>query len=215
MAVSIGTAGARARLVAMLVLGLIAGVATVVLGDPRLAGIVGWDTAALVFSGGVWAAIGRMGSGRTESHATAENPGRAISDAIVLAAALVSLVAVGLLLGQAKSANSSTTKDLLSLLGLVSIALSWAAVHTLFTLRYARLYYGGPSGGIDFNQKAPPRYTDFAYLAFTIGMTFQVSDTDLQTPVIRATALRHALLSYLFGAVILASSINLIASISG
>jgi uncharacterized membrane protein len=215
MAVSIGRAGARARLVAMLVLGIIAGVATAVLGDPRLAGIVGWDTAALVFSGGVWAAIGRMGSGRTESHATAENPGRAISDVIVLAAAVVSLVAVGLLLAQAKSASSDTTKDLLSLLGLFSIALSWAAVHTLFTLRYARLYYAGPNGGIDFNQKAPPRYLDFAYLAFTIGMTFQVSDTDLQTPAIRATALRHALLSYLFGAVILASSINLIASISG
>ena len=70
-------------------------------------------------------------------------------------------------------------------------------------------YYVGPDGGVNFNQDAPPRYLDFAYLAFTIGMTFQVSDTDLQTGSIRATALRRALLSYLFGAVILATTINL------
>jgi len=84
----------------------------------------------------------------------------------------------------------------------------------LFTLRYALLYYRGRDGGVDFNQDDPPRYTDFAYLAFTVGMTFQVSDTDLKTHTIRATALRHALLSYLFGSVILATTINLVAGIS-
>jgi uncharacterized membrane protein len=63
-------------------------------------------------------------------------------------------------------------------------------------------------------QDDPPRYADFAYLAFTIGMTFQVSDTDLKTTEIRATALRHALLSYLFGSVILAATINLIAGLA-
>jgi uncharacterized membrane protein len=67
---------------------------------------------------------------------------------------------------------------------------------------------------VDFNQDDPPRYADFAYLAFTIGMTFQVSDTDLKTTEIRATALRHALLSYLFGSVILAATINLIAGLA-
>lgn len=65
----------------------------------------------------------------------------------------------------------------------------------------------------NFNQNISPRYLDFAYLAFTLGMTFQVSDTDLETTAIRATALRHALLSYLFGAVILAATINLIAGL--
>jgi uncharacterized membrane protein len=67
---------------------------------------------------------------------------------------------------------------------------------------------------VDFNQQASPRYLDFAHLSFTIGMAFQVSDTDLQTPVIRATALRHALLSYLFGAVTLASTINLVSQLA-
>ncbi len=50
--------------------------------------------------------------------------------------------------------------------------MAWAAVHTVFTTRYARLYYSGSDGGIDFNQDDPPQYSDFAYLAFTIGMTF-------------------------------------------
>ena len=80
--------------------------------------------------------------------------------------------------------------------------------------RYARLYYLNGSSGIDFNQDEQPTYVDFAYLAFTIGMTYQVSDTDLKTRTIRATALRQALLSFVLGAVILATTINLVAGLS-
>ena len=67
---------------------------------------------------------------------------------------------------------------------------------------------------MDFNEKDRARYSDFAYLAFTIGMTYQVSDTNLSTRQIRATALRHALLSYLFGAIIIAAAINLVAGLA-
>jgi len=74
-------------------------------------------------------------------------------------------------------------------------------------------YYAGRAGGIDFNEQAAPSYLDFAYVAFTIGMTFQVSDTDLTTHEIRRTALRHALVSYLFGAVIIGMMINIVASL--
>ncbi|MDT4946194.1 MAG: hypothetical protein QOH14_2927 [Pseudonocardiales bacterium] len=175
--------------------------------------LAGWDTAALVFSVSVWiAVIGRMSSAQTAAHATREDPGKAATDVIVPTAAVASLAAVGFLLVRATSSKGST-QDLLAGAGVASVALSWFAVHTLFTLRYARLYYSGAVGGVDFNQKVPPRYLDFAYLSFTIGMTFQVSDTDLEKPAIRATALRHALLSYLFGAVILATTINLIAGL--
>ncbi len=94
----------------------------------------------------------------------------------------------------------------------VSVVLSWAAVHTVFTLRYARLYYSG-GGGIDFHVDERPDFGDFAYVALTIGMTFQVSDTDLTGKRIRMTALRHALLSYLFGVVIVAMTINVVAGL--
>ena len=80
-------------------------------------------------------------------------------------------------------------------------------------LRYARTFYFPPVGGIDFNEGDPPNYLDFAYLALTIGMTFQVSDTNLTTKAIRKIALSHALLSYLFGAVIVALVINVVSSL--
>lgn len=92
-------------------------------------------------------------------------------------------------------------------------ALSWGLVHTIFTLRYARSYYSRPVGGIDFNEDDPPTYLDFAYLALTIGMTFQVSDTNLTAKGIRRIALSHTLLSYLFGAVIVALVINVVSSL--
>lgn len=105
-------------------------------------------------------------------------------------------------------------KGLLLGLSIASIVLSWSVVHTVFALRYAKLYYDGEPGGVDFNDEDPPRYSDFVYLALTIGMTFQVSDTDLTVKPIRRTALRHALLSYVFGALIVAITINLIAGLS-
>jgi len=97
---------------------------------------------------------------------------------------------------------------------LVSVVVSWAVVHTLFLLKYARLYYGTPEGGVDFTGHGRPQYSDFAYLAFTIGMTFQVSDTSLQTKELRATVLKQALLSYVFGTVIIATTINTVVSLS-
>jgi uncharacterized membrane protein len=196
----------------MLVAGVAAAVLTSQMTSAKYVPVAGWDAAALVFCVWVWAVIAKMSAETTKSHATRENPGRAISDLIVLFAAVASLAAVGVVLIAAASAKGAT-QGLLAGFGVVSIALSWFAVHTLFTLRYALLYYTGPDGGIEFNQKLPPRYVDFAYLAFTIGMTFQVSDTNITKPSIRATALRHALLSYLLGAVILASSINLVVSL--
>jgi uncharacterized membrane protein len=87
-------------------------------------------------------------------------------------------------------------------------------VHTVFTARYARLYYTGEDGGVDFHEEARPSYSDFAYLAFTVGATFQVSDTDISSNEIRRTVLRHSLLSYLFGAIIIAATVNLLAGLA-
>jgi uncharacterized membrane protein len=187
-------------------------VATWLLGSALYAPSIGWDAAALTLVTWVWLTIWPMGSEQTASHATVEDPTRPVSDVVVLSAAVASLAAVGFFLLQASSAKGAQ-QDILAGIGVGTVALSWVVVHTLFTLRYALLYYDGRDGGVSFNQTAPPRYADFAYLAFTIGMTFQVSDTNLESPTIRATALRHALLSYLFGAVIVATTINLVAGL--
>jgi uncharacterized membrane protein len=207
------TVPATTRFAVMLTVGAVAGVVVAMRAPWPFAVLMGWDVAALIFSAWTWALMASMTSTQTAAHATRQEPGRAQTDVIVLVASAANLLSLGYVLVQASSAKGSA-RDLLAGLGVVSVALSWFAVHTLFSLRYARLYYTGPDGGINFNQKMRPRYLDFAYVSFTIGMTFQVSDTDLETPAIRATALRQALLGFLFGAVILAATINLIAGLA-
>ena len=99
---------------------------------------------------------------------------------IVLTAGVALLAAVGLVLLRAGQSHGGTKAYLITI-GIVSVGLSWATVHTVFMLRYTRSHYQSPDGAVDFNEKDPPAYLDFAYLAFTIGMTFQVSDTNLTT----------------------------------
>jgi uncharacterized membrane protein len=204
--------GTGPRLALSLTAGIAVAVVTAVAGAPKFAPAIGWDVAAVTLLLWTWLTIWPMSSEQTATHATREDPTRPVSDVLLLAAAVVSLAAVGFFLLQASSAKGST-QDILAGVGVATVALSWLVVHTVFTLRYALLYYTGRDGGVNFNSANAPKYSDFAYLAFTIGMTFQVSDTDLQTPAIRATALRHALLSYLFGAIIIATTINLVAGL--
>lgn len=204
---------ARAHVVSMSAVGLGAAIVTGLLVSWPYAPVVGWDAAALIFLSAVWGAVGRLDAEQTRLHATREDPSRPAANLMIIAASVFSLAAVAAVLVQAGS-TTGAQRDALVGLAAGSVALSWLAIHTLFMLRYARLYYSGAPGGIDFNQEQPPCYIDFAYLAFSLGMTFQVSDTNLQTSQIRATALRHALLSYLFGAVILATSINLVAGLA-
>jgi uncharacterized membrane protein len=201
------------RLAVMLAAGVAATVVAAPLTSWIVAPVIGWAVAALVYSSWVWLTIGRMDADATASHATEEDPSRATTDLLVIGASLASLAAVAVILVAAHE-TTATPQVLLATLAVVSVALSWFLVHTLFTLRYARLYYRGEVGGIDFNQPEPPQYSDFAYLAFTLGMTFQVSDTNIRSHAIRSTALRHALLSFVFGSVILATVINLVAGLS-
>jgi uncharacterized membrane protein len=193
--------------------GVAATVAMVVLDAGKLTALLGWDAAAIVYVVWMWATIWRLDARRTADRALRQDPGRVASDVVVLSASIASLAAVGVVLVDAGS-STGASKELLIGLGVLSVMLGWSVVHTLFTLHYARLYYRPPEGGIDFNEESRPRYSDFAYLAFTVGMTFQVSDTDLKTKEIRAAVLRHAWISYVFGAVIIATTINLIAGLT-
>lgn len=196
----------------MLIVGVIAGVAAGVRGDWTLAVILGWAAACVTYIAWVWIAVGRQDADKTARHAIREDPSRGISEFLILLAGLASLGAiVVLLLGT--TTTSGPQRGLLAGVAIASVALSWVLVHTLFTLRYASLYYGDAPGGVDFNQTEPPQYSDFAYLAFTIGMTYQVSDTSIQSHALRMATLQHALLSFPFGSVILATLINLVAGL--
>ncbi len=98
----------------------------------------------------------------------------------------------------------------------LTVILSWTVINTVYTLRYADQHFRSTPGGIAFGAedgRQHPGYRDFAYVAFTIGMTYQVSDTTLRDPQIRRTVLAHAILPYVFGVVIVAGSVNLISGL--
>ncbi len=203
---------ARARVAICVGIGAVAAAVVVALGQWTAATLIGWDAMALAYLAWTWAAVWPLDAQSTARSAVREDPTRAGADLLLLAAALVSLVAVGVQI--IRSGNSKgATQNLETALAAVSVVVSWALVHTIYMLRYARLYYSDRPGGVDFPGETAPRYSDFAYLAFTLGMTFQVSDTNLTSPAFRAAALRHSLLSYLFGTVIVATTINLVANL--
>jgi uncharacterized membrane protein len=176
--------------------------------------MAGWDAGAIVLLTLIWTTIRRRNGEQTAEHALVEDDSRATTDSILLIASAASLA--GVLLVLVKAANErGGAKALSTSVALVAIAAAWLVLNTLFTLRYARLYYEAPEGGIDFHSDgdARPQYSDFAYLSFTVGATFQVSDTEINAAVIRSQVLRHSLLAYVFGAVIIATTINVLAGL--
>lgn len=196
---------AGAGLVSLAVLGITA--------PWQAAVLASWDVAAaIVVVTALGSVLGKDAS-ETARIALREDSSRAAADLMLLGASAASLLAVVLTLLKASS-EGGAAKALLTGIGVLSVVLSWCVVHTIFTLRYARLYYTEPKGGIDFHDGREPRYADFAYVAFTVGMTYQVSDTDIVARPIRATVLRQALLSYLFGTAIIAMTINAIAGLA-
>lgn len=175
--------------------------------------LLGWVVAALVFVVWTWAEIWPQGPEATAEHAQREDPSRAVAGSACLLAAVASLIGVGVLLFAAGNAKGSAKLWEIAL-AILSVLSSWALVHTIYTLRYARTYFGPGLGSIDFNEDEPPCYSDFAYVAVTVGLTFQISDTDLRSKVFRRLAISHMLISYLLGAVIVALTINLVAGVT-
>jgi uncharacterized membrane protein len=208
------TSTAATRIMVSAAIGVVCGLAVSFATIWQASILIGWDVTVAVLFSWIWFSLWRLTAAETQRYAVRVDPSLRMSELIVLTAGVAVLAAVGLLLVRAGH-SAGGTKAYLIALGVLSVALSWALVHTVFTLRYARAYYGKPVGGIDFNEDDPPTYLDFAYLAVTIGMTFQVSDTNLTTKTIRRIALNHALLSYLFGAVIVALVINTVSSLLG
>jgi uncharacterized membrane protein len=203
-----------ARFAAMVVVALVVGTAVSAWDTWELGLVVGWAAACLVYVVWVWMVIGRMGPTDTASHAMREDPVRGVAELLILVATVASLGAVAMLLVDARGASDARS-GALAATALVGVALSWLLVHTLFTLRYASQYFSGTVRDIDFNTDDPPRFIDFAYVAFSVGMTFQISDTDLRSSDLRSLVLRHSLLSYVFGTVVVATTINLAISLAG
>jgi uncharacterized membrane protein len=205
-------ASAGRRVAAAGLAGVLAGAILSLFTLPMAAVLLGWDAATVCYLSWVWGAVWRLDSRATARLANQEDPSTAVADLVVVGAGTSTLAAVGLALVKA-GRETGSMKGYLIAVGVLSVVLSWTVVHTVFMLRYARAYYSPPTSGIEFGEGDTPTYMDFAYFSFTIGMTYQVSDTNITSRPIRRTVLYQALLSYLFGAVILGLAINVVASL--
>jgi len=135
----------------------------------------------------------------------------------VIVASVVSLVAIVSLLMTTKGRSATNVTEHV-ILTITSVFISWWLVHTIFAMRYARLYYTPDDvdckpGGLQFPDETEPDYLDFVYFSFVIGMTFQVSDVEIASRQIRRLALLHALISFVFNTAIVALSINIISGL--
>jgi uncharacterized membrane protein len=191
--------------------GAAAGAIAALVGPLELVPITAWVVATLVVLIWIWRIIWPQDARGTERLAEGEARSRT-TDTSVLVAAVVSLAAV--VLAVIQSTGGQTAGDTAAvLLSLVGAVLSWVLVNTVFALKYARLFYLEDEGAIDFKQREPPAYSDFAYLAFTVGMTFATSETEVTSTRTRKVALGHALLSYVFGTGVLAVAVNLVTNL--
>nr|WP_294944743.1 DUF1345 domain-containing protein [uncultured Mucilaginibacter sp.] len=151
--------------------------------------------------------------------ASLEDSSRYLIFLFVMTASLVSLVAMYLLLKSTKGQSEETVSGYI-ILAMSAVVISWWMVHTVYTMRYAHLYYSNEAGtngtkaGLQFPADIKdPDYLDFVYFSFVIGMTFQVSDVEITSRRIRRIVWAHGLISFAFNTAIVALSINVISGL--
>jgi len=172
--------------------------------------LVGWDVFAAFYLVLVFTMVLRSGITHIRRNAVLQDDGRFLILLVTALGAFASIVAIVFELG----ASNRSAPGLA--LATVTIALSWAAVHTGFSLHYAHEYYRGDKpGGLQFpsgDQHEHADYWDFVYFSFVIGMTAQVSDVGITDKVIRRTATVHGIISFVFNTALLALMVNIAAS---
>lgn len=200
----------RIRVVVCAVVGVVAVAVSAPFALWQLTALIGWSVFATTLLGWVWFEVSNCDAAHTRGRATVVDPTRVWSATVVAFASVASLAAVGFGLEEARERTGALAVAL-TVGSLLAVVLSWLLVHSMFILRYAHEYYAQPEGGIEFPGGEEPTYRDFAYLAFTIGVAFAVSDTPVTAHKVRRIVYRQALLSYLLGAVIVGLAINVMA----
>ncbi|MFH8840447.1 DUF1345 domain-containing protein [Streptomyces sp. NPDC017868] len=203
--------GAVPRLAASALAGAATGAAVAALTQKPLGVLAGIAAAETLFVVTGWLVLWPMDAATTHRNVRREEFRPLVEELVVVATSLCGLVGIVVLLLVGEKTDLSHAAAATALCG---VFMAWAALHLMYATRYAYLYYAlKPGGGIDFNSQAPPKYSDFLYFSFNLGMTYQVSDTSVSSPTVRSVVLRHCLLSYVFGASILATTINLVSGI--
>ena len=178
--------------------------------------LAGFVVGGLVFAVPLLVHVLRQDASSTQERVRGRDGDAAWYDVVVIVVGLASLAGVAVLLIGGQTRGVAQVVD--ALVGVLVVAVGWLCVHTVYVLRYARLYYATAADGrapIDFNMDEAPSFSDFAYFSFNLGMAYQVSDTAVRSTQVRRVILGHCLLAYLYGTIVIASTINLVAGIGG
>lgn len=172
--------------------------------------LIGWDVFTGLYLLLVFGMMMSGGSRHIRRNAALQDDGSFVILMVAALGAFASIAAIVFELGASKSAGPELA------LAVVTIVLSWAAVHTIFALHYAHEYYRGPKpGGLAFpegDEKEDPDYWDFVYFSFVIGMTAQTSDVGITDKSIRRTTTAHGIVSFIFNTALVALMVNIAAS---
>jgi uncharacterized membrane protein len=178
--------------------------------------MIGWDTFSVCMLAMSWITFFMTTSKQIRQQARVQDQSSSIIFIVVLVSTLASILAVLLLLVTKHDGNHGMNWRLI--IAIAGMIFSWFLIHTIFTLRYAHIYYGDHptkpnthSGGLKFPDDSTPEYIDFAYFSFVLGMTFQVSDVEITSKRFRKLALLHGLVSFAFNTIMIALTINVIA----
>jgi uncharacterized membrane protein len=208
----------RPRLFVAAAAGIIAAVAIPGIANPSLRAVIGWDIGAAVFLASLLVMMAGATPASMRGRALQEDEARWAFLALMAGATFFSLFAILGIIPEAKKAGGWVMAGL-SVLGAVTILLSWLVAHGVFAVHYAHEYFyevehreapGLEFPGVD-DDRGELDYWDFCYFAFVIGMTAQVSDVQVRTRHWRRMVLAHGIVSFLFNAAILGLSINLLA----
>jgi len=180
--------------------------------------VLGWDVFALTYVILCWIVYFSRSASQIRLYAQKEDGSRIFVSIIIIIASFASMLTVLLLI--LSQETTETSKLIYVPLAVSGMLLSWFMVHTVFGFHYAHMYYGDDdehpekhAEGLSFPKEKAPDYLDFAYFAFVIGMTFQVSDVEITSRRIRRQALAHGLLSFGLNTFVVALTINLIAGL--
>jgi uncharacterized membrane protein len=172
--------------------------------------LIGWDVFVALYLVLVYTMVLHSGLGYIRRNAALQDDGRFLIPLLTALGAFATLAAIVSELGEAHRNPPQL------IFATVTIALSWAAVHTAFALHYAHEYYrGAEPGGLQFpsgNRREDADYWDFVYFSFVVGMTAQVSDVGITDKTIRRTVTAHGIISFIFNTALLALMVNIAAS---
>ncbi len=181
----------------------------------KLNAIILWDVFAITHITSSWIVFFTRPVDDIVHQANKEDGSRLLVMVSILVSSFAGMFTVLLLM--ISSPDSSLPEVVSVLLSVIGMMASWTLLHTIFTFHYAHLYYfrdeDKSAAALGFPKEKKPDYLDFAYFAFVIGMTFQVSDVEINSRVTRRTALAHGLLAFALNTFVVALTINLIAGL--